>query len=208
MKINLIEMEGLLRGQCIPGDLIVNETLAEYLVRKFDVLNEQLAESRRELTAANATIHNLELKVERVVAENAALKQCAVNYENAVAHWNSWADAEDKIPLAPETPATDAFLAEVRASAIPDGYKLVPKHMYLDAEDVKAISMQCGNGDKKGYGDYEDGILWIGELSNDGEMKYGLNIANANYPEEGSITVFEFDEPLFAAQLRQGSEHE
>lgn len=63
MKINLIEMEGLLRGQCIPGDLIVNETLAEYLVRKFDVLNEQLSESRREFTAANATIHNLELRL-------------------------------------------------------------------------------------------------------------------------------------------------
>ncbi|CAH6170672.1 hypothetical protein [Klebsiella oxytoca] len=51
-------------------------------------------------------------------------------------------------------------------------------------------------GERKGYGNYEDGILWVGELSNNGEMKYGLNIANANYPEEGSITVFEFDEPL------------
>ena len=84
----------------------------------------------------------------------------------------------------------------VKASAIPEGFKLVPEQMYLSDEDIQAICMQCGNGDKKGYGNYEDGILWVGELSNNGEMKYGLNIANANYPEEGSITVFEFDEPL------------
>lgn len=95
-----------------------------------------------------------------------------------------------------ETPATDRIVAGIKASAIPEGFKLVPEQMYLSDEDIQAICMQCGNGDKKGYGDYEDGILWVGELSNDGEMKYGLNIANANYPEEGSITVFEFDEPL------------
>ncbi|UIM62778.1 hypothetical protein LXH16_12070 [Klebsiella oxytoca] len=95
-----------------------------------------------------------------------------------------------------ETPATDRIVDGIKASAIPEGFKLVPEQMYLSDEDIQAICMQCGNGDKKGYGDYEDGILWVGELSNDGEMKYGLNIANANYPEEGSITVFEFDEPL------------
>ena len=95
-----------------------------------------------------------------------------------------------------KTPATDRIVAGIKASAIPEGFKLVPEQMYLSDEDIQAICMQCGNGDKKGYGDYEDGILWVGELSNDGEMKYGLNIANANYPEEGSITVFEFDEPL------------
>ena len=93
-------------------------------------------------------------------------------------------------------PATDRIVAGIKASAIPEGFKLVPEQMYLSDEDIQAICMQCGNGDKKGYGDYEDGILWVGELSNDGEVKYGLNIANANYPEEGSITVFEFDEPL------------
>ena len=95
-----------------------------------------------------------------------------------------------------ETPATDSMVARIKASTIPEGFKLVPEQMHLSDEDIQAICMQCGNGDKKGYGDYEDGILWVGELSNDGEVKYGLNIANANYPEEGSITVFEFDDPL------------
>ncbi|ENH4879400.1 hypothetical protein ABV508_000898 [Salmonella enterica] len=33
--MKLYEMEGFIRGKCIPGDLKVNETNAEYLVRKF-----------------------------------------------------------------------------------------------------------------------------------------------------------------------------
>ncbi|ENY0606569.1 ead/Ea22-like family protein [Salmonella enterica] len=38
-------MEGFLRGKCVPRDLKVNETNAEYLVRKFD---EVRAEARNE----------------------------------------------------------------------------------------------------------------------------------------------------------------
>lgn len=52
-----------------------------------------------------------------LAAENAGLKECTVNHAPAVEHWNAWADAEDKIPAVPETPATDAFLDEVRNEA-------------------------------------------------------------------------------------------
>ncbi|HBV0286268.1 TPA: ead/Ea22-like family protein [Escherichia coli] len=41
----LIEIDGFLKGKCIPRDLKVNETNAEYLVRKFD---EVRAEARNE----------------------------------------------------------------------------------------------------------------------------------------------------------------
>lgn len=34
-QMTLIEMDGFLKGKCIPSDLKVNETNAEYLVRKF-----------------------------------------------------------------------------------------------------------------------------------------------------------------------------
>lgn len=34
-QMTLIEMDGFLKGKCIPRDLKVNETNAEYLVRKF-----------------------------------------------------------------------------------------------------------------------------------------------------------------------------
>ncbi|BEC81247.1 hypothetical protein VEE59_35690 [Escherichia coli] len=37
-QMSLIEMDGFLKGKCIPRDLKVNETNAEYLVRKFGEL--------------------------------------------------------------------------------------------------------------------------------------------------------------------------
>ncbi|EME5081848.1 hypothetical protein VYS03_001771 [Klebsiella aerogenes] len=167
-----------------------------------------------ELTAALATIEkcrelsgcpagvDLQDWVKQLAAENLALKQfpeLIVKFIGSLGSSEIGSDTKEKIELAAnriKTTATDSMVARIKASAIPEGFKLVPEQMYLSDEDIQAICMQCGNGDKKGYGNYEDGILWVGELSNDGEMKYGLNIANANYPEEGSITVFEFDEPL------------
>ncbi|MGU9775744.1 hypothetical protein ACV3J7_04960 [Salmonella enterica] len=182
-----------------------------HLAYKAFLAAETAAEQK--LTELAAQLANAESKCRQLAAENAGLKDLARGWANATddrlfeEHGEIFHDSIDACEEELKTicPSTDAFLAEVRASAIPDDWKLVPQQMYLDAEDIQVICMQCGNGDKKGYGDYEDGILWVGELSNDGEMKYGLNIANANYPEEGSITVFEFDKPEFAAQLRQGA---
>ncbi|EMJ9262144.1 hypothetical protein RRQ98_005219 [Klebsiella pneumoniae] len=50
--MNVYEMEGFLRGKCLPSDLKVNESNAEYLVRKLNAVSELKAE----LTAALATI--------------------------------------------------------------------------------------------------------------------------------------------------------
>lgn len=59
-----------------------------------------------------------EARCAALAAENAGLKECTVNHAPAVEHWNAWADAEDKIPAVPETPATDAFRAELRAQGV------------------------------------------------------------------------------------------
>lgn len=42
-QMSLIEMDGFLKGKCIPRDLKVNETNAEYLVRKFCELESKIA---------------------------------------------------------------------------------------------------------------------------------------------------------------------
>lgn len=42
-QMSLIEMDGFLKGKCIPRDLKVNETNAEYLVRKFGELESKIA---------------------------------------------------------------------------------------------------------------------------------------------------------------------
>ncbi len=73
-QMSLIEMDGFLKGKCIPRDLKVNETNAEYLVRKFGELESKLETALRECRSAGITIDNLEAKCVALAAENAGLK--------------------------------------------------------------------------------------------------------------------------------------
>lgn len=87
--MKLFEMEGFLRGKCIPRDLKVNETNAEYLVRKF--------------AEADAMCAALAAEKEKFAVECAATK-IAIAYLKSGRH-----------DFTLNTPATEAFLAEVRA---------------------------------------------------------------------------------------------
>lgn len=69
-QMTLIEMEGFLRGKCIPRDLKVNETNAEYLVRKFGELESKLETALRECRSAGITIDNLDAKCSALAADN------------------------------------------------------------------------------------------------------------------------------------------
>lgn len=73
-QMTLIEMDGFLKGKCIPGDLKVNETNAEYLVRKFGELESKLETALRECRSAGITIDNLEAKCASLAVENERLK--------------------------------------------------------------------------------------------------------------------------------------
>ncbi|EBV0768584.1 hypothetical protein DNM98_12885, partial [Salmonella enterica subsp. enterica serovar Virchow] len=93
-----------------------------------------------------------------------------------------------------------AALSAVRASAIPDGYALVPQQIFLEPSDIELICSQCGDGHESGYGDFTDGLLWVGNIQrDDGSIVHGLHISSADYTEEGGVTVCEF-----AAQPRKG----
>ncbi|EAY6005503.1 hypothetical protein IBH76_002402 [Salmonella enterica] len=136
-------MEGFLRGKCIPGDLKVNETNAEYLVRKFSEAEERCAELSARLSMINGLMEAAEqanklaqeatetLVQERnaLAAENAALKY----QEPTLAAMMSCLDAfyaDEDVPerammaaynilrKSISTPDTDAFLAEVRAHGV------------------------------------------------------------------------------------------
>ncbi|AHG11814.1 hypothetical protein AUS52_19440 [Escherichia coli] len=96
-------MEGFLRGKCVPRDLKVNETNAEYLVRKFDAL---------------------EAKYETLAAENARLNKFIV--QSCYVFNGEQDEISDAYICAagggmPQIPATDAFLAEIRAEARNEG---------------------------------------------------------------------------------------
>ncbi|EGL3171250.1 hypothetical protein IMV90_004956 [Escherichia coli] len=112
-QMSLIEMDGFLKGKCIPRDLKVNETNAEYLVRKFGELESKLETALRECRPAGITIDNLEAKCAKMAAENTSLKQSEKEFNDFCREeFSEW---EDDVT---ETPATDAFLAEVRAQGV------------------------------------------------------------------------------------------
>ncbi len=99
-QMSLIEMDGFLKGKCIPSDLKVNETNAEYLVRKF-------AEA--------------EAKCAAMAAENAGLNKFIA--QSCYVFDGGQDEISDAYICAtdggmPQTPATDAFLAEVRAQGV------------------------------------------------------------------------------------------
>ncbi|EIL3223034.1 hypothetical protein LLV40_003847 [Escherichia coli] len=107
-QMSLIEMDGFLKGKCIPRDLKVNETNAEYLVRKFAEAEAKCAA----LAAENAAMHET-IEAVRSVADNSS----------GIAGWHLNGDIATWEEILPEindieTPATDAFLAEVRASEL------------------------------------------------------------------------------------------
>ena len=159
--MNGYEMEGFLRGNGIPGDLKVNESNAQYLVRKFSELQSQNADLAVQLA-------NAESKCRELGAENVTLN----DKMNKLATWpgiefysSAWEfcnlDGNDALEFMCDvkTPATDAFLTEVRASgadevateyrnlANKDGCSVIMRCSYnLTAERAEAIAAQLRKG--------------------------------------------------------------
>lgn len=103
MKITENEMRGLIRGQCLPGDIMFGESLAAYLVRKFD-------EQRKKLDA--------------LAAEAAYLRDEIKRHSESV-HFCELCGKDDPCitddvcrALNHELPATDAYLNSVRAEGV------------------------------------------------------------------------------------------
>ena len=89
----------------------------------YEELEQKLAESQREFRAADATIENLQMQVEKLAAENAGLKQNAVKAEKVIMsskfdYWSDRVELSAVVGRIIETPATEAFLAEVRAQGV------------------------------------------------------------------------------------------
>lgn len=169
-KMTIIEMDGFLKGKCIPRDLKVNETSAEYLVRKFGELESKLETSLRECRSAGITIDNLEAKCAALAVENAGMSArtpVAYSYRYAGCEtcdgfqdWR-WELSKEKPPEwmletgkvtnlielfeLPETQATDAFLAEVRAQGVDAAIEAAKNLVAQEYEykDFKAAQSDC-----------------------------------------------------------------
>lgn len=108
--MKLYEMEGFLRGKCIPGDLKVNETNAEYLVRKFSEAEAKISA----LTAENELARKAVQAFCDVVGDNTEVISEEVGRDGVLV-------ILEAMKATGNMPATDAFLAEVRASARNEG---------------------------------------------------------------------------------------
>ncbi|HCD4637621.1 TPA: hypothetical protein NBR26_000678 [Escherichia coli] len=177
-QMSLIEMDGFLKGKCIPRDLKVNETNAEYLVRKFAEAEAKCAE----LAAENAGLKagamyfsygsEFSFECHKTAEEAIAAAEAAIDdYRgDACDGWSEevesicwgviiqqatkvgerkkrkcdrvspWIERVCDYELRPnvETPATDAFLAEVRAQGV---------EMYADNLDNAADDAERGGFD-------------------------------------------------------------
>ncbi|EFN0219157.1 hypothetical protein KGN09_002464 [Escherichia fergusonii] len=165
-QMSLIEMDGFLKGKCIPSDLKVNETNAEYLVRKFaeaeakiSALSEDQQKAIESIKQADSAVKLAHEKFSALAAENAGLKSGAMDEIKVInrggqaycvkdgvqvnpMYARGWNDYRAK-SLQSDTPATDAFLAEVRAQAFNDLCSAFVKHANLAGmDDGELVSLK------------------------------------------------------------------
>lgn len=136
-QMSLIEMDGFLKGKCIPSDLKVNETNAEYLVRKFaeaeakiSALSEDHQKAIESIKQADAAVKLAHEKFSALAAENAALREVVERMINQFAMSGISPEEKSINPAASlmfdaksalSMSATDAFTAEIRAEARNEG---------------------------------------------------------------------------------------
>ncbi|MFT2317975.1 hypothetical protein [Escherichia coli] len=135
-QMSLIEMDGFLKGKCIPRDLKVNETNAEYLVRKFAeaeakilALAEDQQKAIESIKQADSAVKLAHEKFSALTAENAAMHETieavrsVADNSSGIAGWHLNGDIATWEEILPEindieTPSTDAFLTEIERKAI------------------------------------------------------------------------------------------
>ncbi|MBB9859666.1 ead/Ea22-like family protein [Escherichia coli] len=134
-QMSLIEMDGFLKGKCIPRDLKVNETNAEYLVRKFaeaeakiSALSEDQQKAIESIKQADAAVKLAHEKFSALAAENELARKAVQAFCDVVGD-NTEVIAEEvgrdgvlvileAMKATGNMPATDAFLAEIERKAI------------------------------------------------------------------------------------------
>lgn len=158
-QMSLIEMDGFLKGKCIPRDLKVNETNAEYLVRKFaeaeakiSALSEDHQRAIESIKQADAAVKLAHEKFSALAAENAGLKAICDDRRRFIMNGVQMGyikvpaaetdpDLETiRIAISPQKPipATDAFLSEIRAQGV-DAAIEAAKNLVAQEYEYKAF---------------------------------------------------------------------
>ncbi|CTT35887.1 TPA: hypothetical protein ACN6ZO_000725 [Escherichia albertii] len=140
MRMNVFEMEGFLHGRCVPRDLKVNETNAEYLVRKFAEAESKCAA----LAAENAGLKSGAMDEIKVINRGGQAYCVKDGVQVNPMYARGWNDYRAK-SLQSDTPATDAFLAEVRAQGVDAAIEAAKNLVAQEYEykDFKAAQSDC-----------------------------------------------------------------
>ncbi|EJH3488466.1 eae-like domain protein [Escherichia coli] len=133
-QMSLIEMDGFLKGKCIPRDLKVNETNAEYLVRKFAEAEAKCAA----LAAENELARKAVQAFCDVVGDNTEVISEEVGRDGVLV-------ILEAMKATGNMPATDAFLAEVRAQGVDAAIEAAKNLVAQEYEykDFKAAQSDC-----------------------------------------------------------------
>lgn len=107
----------------------------------YAALEQRLIESERYGRQTDITIDNLEMKLAQMAAENTGLKESRQRLAEFI---HEELDADYPLNMDIETPATDAFLAEVRAQ----GVEMFAKEMHADisGDDAREFAGQLRKG--------------------------------------------------------------
>lgn len=130
---NIIELAKLgheraaeLKSSCDAVDVRSLAQLISDLATQLEVQYVRAEESQREFRSADITMQNLEAKCAALAAENVALKNAlewlyeTVSSDCVSIPDEKYSSVTNAAQVLSETPATDAFLAEVRAQARTD----------------------------------------------------------------------------------------
>lgn len=126
--MELYEIEGFLRGKRLPGDLLVGESNAQYIFRKFkerDALERELCMSEAKCKGYFSDAAVASLKCDALAVENAELKELIDQHAKGFAvcpqcSHEEPSETDDIVALyrSLETPATDAVIENIQAQGV------------------------------------------------------------------------------------------
>lgn len=114
--MQLFEMQGMLAGKCLPGDIKVNESLAEYLLRQLNQRDELVRQVSALQTSQDNIINGLGIKGDGPVSK------LVIEYVLGLVAENEFIRGEHEDSLGPyacvDLPATKAAISEIKAQGV------------------------------------------------------------------------------------------
>lgn len=160
--MNVSEMEGFLHGKCLPGDIKVNESNAEYLVRKLSAVSEL----QGEVTALVATLEksrevswcpegvDLQDWVKKLAKENLELRDAITTHSQSIQFCelcgkDDPCSNDDVCYALNEITATDRIYAEAEACGVEKAINCIVQTITPNHETIlKELAQQLREVDK------------------------------------------------------------